>query len=63
MQHATTVIMLYDMVVTGHKSPKMCKEESSPMMSSVGATRMSHVVSGGEEGRALYLRLYLHRCS
>ena len=32
-------------------------------MSSVGATRMSHVVSGGEVGRALYLRLYLHRCS
>ena len=30
------------------------------MMSSVGATRMSHVVSGGEVGRALHLPLYLH---
>ena len=64
MQHTTAVIMLYDMVVTGPKSAKMCKEESSPHDVLCGRHQSEPCsVSGGEVGRALYLPLYLHLCS
>ena len=43
---------------------KMCKEESSPHDVLCGRHQSEPCsVSGGEVGRALYLRLYLHRCS
>ena len=55
--------MIIDMLATGPKSAKMCKEESTPHDVWCGRHKNEPCSVGGEVGRALHLPLYLHRCS